>query len=77
MWESIVISLLVSTAISFLLSPKPSNSPTSTVEEFSVPETKDGEEIPIIFGTVIIESANVASYMDMSIEPIEKEAGGK
>lgn len=70
MFVSLVISVLVSLAASLILAPKAQIPSEATQEDFSVPEVQDGSPIPIVFGTVYIEAANVAWYGDLKITPI-------
>lgn len=71
MFEGIIVSVVISALISFFMAPKPIVSPDAVKEDFSVPETQDGSSIPIIFGTVYIDAANIAWYGDVDTKPIK------
>lgn len=69
------IATIALTAYS-LRSPKTQAPSPSTLEEFDVPQAKNGALIPVAFGTVDIAAPNVLWYGDLLTEPV-KQKGGK
>jgi hypothetical protein len=71
------IVLVVSTAISIALAPKPPSPKPATLADFDVPTAEEGRPIPVVFGTKVIRGANVVWYGDLSTQAIRKKGGKK
>lgn len=68
-----IVVLIISTAISYAMMPKPpAAQPPSEISDFDVPTAEEGRPIPVVFGTVKIKGANVLWYGDLSSSPITK-----
>lgn len=58
--------------------PVKQQSPTAaSLEAFSAPTAEAGREIPVVFGTRVIKSANVVWYGDLKAVAIKKKGGKK
>lgn len=68
-----VIALIVGVA----MSPKPETQPPAGLGDFDVPTAEVGKEIPVLFGTRDLKSANVVWYGDLLAVPIRKKGGKK
>ncbi len=71
------IVLVVTTAISIALAPKPPTPKPATLSDFDVPTAEEGRPIPVVFGTKVIRGANVVWYGDLSTQAIRKKGGKK
>ena len=60
----------------FTSTPKQENAKPAGLGDFEVPTAEIGREIPVIFGTVKMESPNVVWTGDLRTVPI-KSSGGK
>lgn len=76
MWLALGLGLLFS-YLAYLLRPKPSAPPPSTIEDSDVPVVDTSSPIPRIYGTVWIKSPNVVWYGDLRTTPIRRSEGGK
>lgn len=76
MWVQIAIAI-VSAIISYFLRPKPQNAKAPTLDEFDVPVAKEGTAIPVVFGTVWLDSPSVLDYGNLRNEPPIKAESGK
>lgn len=77
MWwaiASFVSSFLLSAV---LFKPKTISEKPRELDEGSVPTAEVGKEIPVVFGTKDIKSANVVWYGDIRTVPIKKKGGKK
>ena len=66
-----LVQLLIGLAISFisyLLAPRPKTSKPNEVQDLESPTAEAGRPIPVVFGTVFIESPNVIWYGDKRTE---------
>jgi len=74
MWYLVVF--IVAALIAVALTPKPQIQ-NQTPEQFKVPKTGEGEEIPVLFGTRDVRSPNVVWYGDIKTVAIRKKGGKK
>lgn len=58
------------------VSTSSSNNP-STLEDFDVPTASDGKQMPVVFGTVTLQSSNIVWYGDLDYNEVREESGGK
>lgn len=71
MWAYIQAAILIIGLIySYSMRPKPQNARPAGLEEIQAPTAEDGREIPVLFGTRDIQSANVVWYGDFQAAPI-------
>lgn len=68
---------VASLVISYAMMPKPQNAKPPGLSEIKVPTAEVGREIPVLFGTRDIESANVVWYGDIRLEPVKSKGGKK
>lgn len=73
-----VIAWIVSAVISYALRPKPPEGPrAATLGDIDAPTAEEGREIPVVFGTVEIEGANIVWYGDFASKAVKKKGGKK
>ena len=73
-----LLGLIVVTLLIRLLLPTAKNDgPTPGDFAGSIPETKEGKIIPVVFGRVWIRDPSVVWYGDVAAEPIQKCKGKK
>ena len=70
-----IITLVVSFALSFLLTPKPKDQKPSGLNEFNIPTAKLGRDIPVLFGRRVMKGANCVWYGDLKAKAIRKRSG--
>ncbi len=75
MWVAILVSLAIS-VVSYLLTPRPKPQ-AQQPGQIDIPETKDGEPIPIVFGQAWIEDPHIAYWGNQSTTAIRKSGGKK
>lgn len=74
MWWYIVV-FVVALLVAYATMPKPeNNAKVGTVE---APTAEEGRDIPVLFGTREIKSANVVWYGDVRTVAIKKKGGKK
>lgn len=76
-WVQVAI-WVASLVISYALRPKPPGpTPPATLSEINVPTAEEGGEIPVVFGSPLIKSANVVYYGNLRVVAIRKKGGKK
>lgn len=63
--------------LSWILRPKPEPPKAATIEDFKIPVTEQGQEIPVIYGTVWIKAVQVHWYGDFGQKAIRSQQGKK
>lgn len=63
--------------VSWLLRPKPEPPKAATIDDFNIPITKQGQEIPVIYGTVWLKATQVHWYGDFGQRAIRTTQGKK
>ena len=66
-----IATLVISTAVSYALAPKPEKPKPAELDDFQFPTAEEGRSIPVVFGTVRITGANVIWYGDLSSSGIK------
>lgn len=66
-----IATLVISTAVSYALAPKPEKPKPAELDDFQFPTAEEGRPIPVVFGTVRITGANVIWYGDLSSSGIK------
>lgn len=69
--------ILVSSLISYALTPKPKPPKPAAITDFDVPTAEEGREIPVVFGEPWITGPNVLWFGDLKAEAIKKKGGKK
>lgn len=72
-----LVWFVVAAVVSVALSPKSETRPPSGIDDIDVPTAEVGREIPVLFGTKFIKSANVVWYGDLKTIAIRKKGGKK
>ena len=75
MWFFIAFAVLL--VATYALAPKPPNAPPPGIDTVKAPTAEEGREIPILFGTRRIRSANVVWYGDFTTDKIKSKGGKK
>lgn len=73
-WYAVI--LVVVALLAIFLVPKP-DTPEPSAEDFKTATAKEGEPIPVTFGTVDVTASNVVWYGDVLAEAIRKKGGKK
>lgn len=76
MWWNIAM-LVISSAISYALRPKPVAPKPASLSDFDAPTVDANRPIPIVFGTVWLRGPNVVWYGDLRTTPIKTKSGKK
>ena len=76
MWPFIA-GLVLAIGAMYVLKPKQQKIPPAGFNDLDVPTASDGREIPVLFGTKNIKSANVVWYGDFRSDAIKSSGGGK
>lgn len=74
----LIIAVVAAIALYFLM-PKPETQPPPGVGEVEAPTAKEGQEIPVLFGTRVLNGPNVVWYGDIKTSPkkVNPCEGGK
>jgi hypothetical protein len=75
MWYFIAFAVLL--VATYALAPKPPTTPPAGLDTIKAPTAEEGREIPILFGTRRISSANVVWYGDLRTTAIKAKGGKK
>jgi hypothetical protein len=76
MWAAIAV-LIVSVLIQYALQPKTPQPQAAELKDFDAPTADEGRPVPVVFGTVLVKSANVVWYGDLRTTPIRSKGGKK
>lgn len=74
MWNLIGLFLL-SFAVVYATRPKIQAPKPAGIDEFQAPTADSSREIPVLFGSKLLNGPNVVYYGDLSVSPIRKKAG--
>lgn len=74
MWWYIVV-FIVALVVAYATMPKPENN--TKVDTVEAPTAEEGRDIPVLFGTREVKSANVVWYGDVRTVAIKKKGGKK
>src|SRR5574340_369013 len=74
MWN-VIIAWVVTTVISMLLAPKPEKPAAGEIS--NIPTAEAGRSISVLFGSRLIQAANVVWWGDVRTVPIKKRSGFK
>ena len=76
MWEFVAF-FVVALIVSFAMTPKPQTQKPPGINEVNVPTAEEGREIPVIFGTLLIEDINIVDHRNLRTVAIRKKGGKK
>jgi hypothetical protein len=71
MWWYVVV-FVVSLIIAVSTMPKPQSRRPDAFEDIDAPTAEEGREIPVLFGTRMIEGPNLVWYGDFKSSPIQR-----
>lgn len=72
MWSQLLL-LVVSSVISYALSPKPQQPKPAGLDELDAPTADASRPIPVVFGTVYVKGPNIVWYGDLGTSPIRSK----
>jgi len=76
MWTVIAV-LVVSVLVQYALQPKTPQPQAAELKDFEAPTADEGRPVPVVFGSVLVRSANVVWYGDLRTTPIRSKGGKK
>lgn len=76
MWW-IVAVVVGSLLLSFAFAPKAQSQPPPEIGDVNTPTAEAGREIPVLFGTRLMEGPNVVWWGDVKTVAIKKKGGKK
>lgn len=78
MYIQLIIAIIM-LIVSFLLMPKPKRADASaqTLSDSDFPIASESDEIPVVFGEVVLASPNVVWWGDVRTREIRKSGGKK
>ncbi len=76
MWWYIAV-FTVALVVSYATMPKPQSQPPAGLGDIKAPTAEEGREIPVLFGTRLLEAPNVVWYGHLRTEAIRKKGGKK
>lgn len=76
MWAAIAV-LVVSVLVQYALQPKTPQPQAAELKDFEAPTADEGRPVPVVFGSVLVRSANVVWYGDLKTTPIRSKGGKK
>ncbi len=74
MWYAVIVIVALLAALLLAPRPKPQSQQPS---QFTATTAEEGREIPVLFGTRDIKSANVVWYGDIKTVAIKSKSGKK
>lgn len=72
-----VAALVIGAVYAYSQTPKTQTQKPAGLSQISAPTAEEGREIPVLFGTRDIPSANVVWYGDLKTKAIKKSGGKK
>jgi len=75
-WIYIIIYVIALIA-AYALMPKPQSQPPPGIDSIKTATAEEGREIPVLFGTKIINSPNIVWYGNFRTVAVKKKAGKK
>lgn len=76
-WLVYLAIMLISTAVTIMLAPKPEQPKPASLTDFTFPTAEPGRMIPIVFGTYTIQGPNVIWFGDLASKAIKTKSGKK
>ena len=71
------IGIYITNSIINYLMPSPPVPTPASISDFTAPTADEGRPVPVIFGTVKVEGANVLWYGGLWVEAIKERQGKK
>lgn len=73
MWNLLLL-FVVSYAIVYATRPKVEAPKPAGIDEFQAPTAESDREIPVLFGSKVLNGPNVVYYGNLNISPIRKKS---
>lgn len=70
-----VIVFIIALIVAVAMQPRPPTPKPASLEDLDLPTAEIGRAIPVVFGTVLLKSANVVWYGDLGYVAVQ--SGGK
>lgn len=67
-----VAAVFVALLVASTLGPKPQSQPPAGLGDIKAPTAEEGREIPVLFGTRVLEGPNVVWYGDFETSAVQK-----
>jgi len=71
------ITWLIAAVAIYVLTPKPDKPKPPGINQFDITTVEEGRPVPVLFGTVEIDSMTIVGYGDVEVDPIHPDDGGK
>lgn len=75
MWETVIILSVLAFVIAYSQTPKTPKPKPPTLEDININTAEQGRPIPVVFGTRVLKSGNVAWYGDLRYKKITSKGG--
>jgi hypothetical protein len=72
-----IIVFIGALVLAVAMQPRAQSVKPAGLGDFVAPTAEEGREIPVLFGTRIIEGPNIVWYGALRVVPIKKKSGGK
>lgn len=76
MWWFVAV-FIVALVVSYATAPKPRSQPPLGLGDVTVPTAEEGREIPVLFGTRLLEGPNVVWFGNLRTVAVTKKGGKK
>ncbi len=73
MWQ--LVYYIVVLALAYAMMPKPTEPKPATMSDIDLPTAEPGRPLPVVFGTVLLQDANVVWYGDLDYEAVKTKSG--
>jgi hypothetical protein len=71
MWWFVAV-FVVALVVAYSMAPKPETKKPNGFDDITAPTAEEGLEVPVLFGTRVIDGSNLVWYGDFSSQPILK-----
>lgn len=76
MWQ-FAVGFAIALILTYVLAPKPQNTPPAGIDDIKAPTAEDGKPIPVLFGCRDLRGPNVIYYGNLKTTPIKSKGGKK
>jgi hypothetical protein len=71
MWWYVAV-FIVALVVAYAMTPKPTDAKPRTLSDVTAPTAEDGREVPVLFGTKMLEGPNCVGYGDLKAVAIRR-----